>query len=254
MSKIQAIVGWSSPLTFFFAALLSFTPYEAEAQLESPSSDDPITSEVPPPSGGEISCVSPPSPAEIHDTIEKVRVRLRELGNLGLKPLWDDIIKKWLEGIGAKDLPGGFGLLCSSDKTLRKIIESLNGRVTPPTRGVIDDYFAPSSIPNDGVSIYDPTKLPHLRDLIEKLRNATDSESLRHALDEALALIDKLIQVFNLCGPPAPESQELLRKLFTEFKRLIENLILRPAEKRADTRQAIPMYCLTPTLGEPALM
>jgi hypothetical protein len=226
---------------------------QAEAQLTESQRDPRVVDGDSSSSGVELGCQTRPTTEEITQTIENVRRELRKLGDWGLKPLWDDVIKKWLEEIGATDLPSAFGLLCSSSETLDKLVQRLNGTLKPParTRGVIDEYFAPDEF---GPPFYMPDKLPKLKELIERLEKSTKSTALKEALKQAKDLIERLEKHFTDCGGSAA-GNELLLKLFEEFKKLIENLIKRPDEKISvdDSRRA-PAFCTIQTSPELALM
>jgi hypothetical protein len=243
MSSLARALHALSAAALLFFAQLPLVSFDAAAQFESARSDDPLTDgEIAPP-GGELSCVAPPTQEEIEATIEAVRKELRKLGNWGLRPLWNDVIKKWLEDIGAKDLPGAAGLLCSSDKTLEELVRDLNGGGNPYKPGVIDNYFG-FDMPHS--PLYNPSRLPKLKELIEGIRTKTDSQELKEALERAAQLIDRLRALFDICGPPSPAELELLSDLFENFKELIDNVITRPKEKLSYVGEGSPpLLCAT---------
>lgn len=243
MSSLARAFYALSAASLLFFAQLPLVSFEAAAQFESARSDDPLMNEEISPPGGELSCVAPPTGEEIEATIEDVRKGLRELGNWGLRPLWNDVIKKWLEDIGAKDLPGAAGLLCSSDKTLQELIRRLNGGGDPYQPGVIDNYFG-FDMPHS--PLYDPSRLRKLKELIESIHTKTDSQELKEALERAAQLIDRLRALFDICGPPSPAELELLSDLFENFKELIDNVIRRPKEKLSYGGEGSPpLLCAT---------
>lgn len=157
-----------------------------------------------------VALAEAPTLHQVPDTVGEIERKLQELlkqllklprtciwCDLTLKQLWDSAIKKWLEGLGLRNVPDGASLLCPNRDTIKKLLEDLGGKIS--TGGTLQPFL----------------------DLVRGIRN---TPGLSQEIQDLLRQLEQLLQ------QSGDVDSEALQRLIRAIKDLIWKLIFGPNE------------------------